>query len=73
MQPYNGSIKAKLCDGQTVYSAKKIKEAVWGVVRHYFPNTSRTVDAVWREQARIQFRSKLGMLPASMSGEKWHQ
>lgn len=59
---YNGSIKAKLCDGQSVYSAKKIEEAVLEVVRYYFQNISRTVDAVWREQARIQLRSKLGTL-----------
>ena len=59
---YNGSIKAKLCDGLTVYSAKKIEEAVLEVVRCYFQNISRTVDAVWREQARIQLRSKLGTL-----------
>ena len=57
---YNGSIKAKLCDGQSVYSAKKIEEAVLEAVRHYFQNIFRTVDAVWREQAKIQLRSKLG-------------
>ena len=59
---YNGSIKAKMCDGQTVYSAKKIEDAVLEVVQHYFQNISRTVDAVWREQVKIQLRSKLGSL-----------
>ena len=59
---YNGSIKAKMCDGQTVYSAKKIEDAVLEVVQHYFQNISRTVDAVWREQVKIQLRSKLGTL-----------
>lgn len=57
---YNGSVKAKLCDGQTVYSAKKIESAVLEVVRQYFSNVAQTVDAVWREQARIQLRSKIG-------------
>ncbi|MBQ7844754.1 MAG: hypothetical protein IJ392_01235 [Clostridia bacterium] len=32
------------------------------VVQHYFQNISRTVDAVWREQVKIQLRSKLGTL-----------
>ncbi len=59
---YNGSIKAKMCDGQTVYSAKKIEDAVLEVVQHYFQNISQTVDAVWREQVKIQLRSKLGTL-----------
>ena len=59
---YNGSIKAKMCDGQTVYSAKKIEDAVLEVVQHYFQNISRTVDAVWREQVKLQLRSKLGTL-----------
>ena len=51
-----------MCDGQSVYSAKKIEDAVLEVVRNYFQNISRTVDAVWREQVKIQLRSKLGTL-----------
>ena len=39
-----------MCDGQSVYCAKKIEEAMLEVVRHYFQNISRKVDAVWRER-----------------------
>lgn len=40
------------------------------VVRHYFQNISRKVDAVWREQARIQLRSKLGTLIKQTEAER---
>ena len=56
---YNGSVKAKLCDGQAVYSAAKIESAVLDVVHQYFHSLSRTVDDVWQEQARRQLRSRL--------------
>lgn len=46
---YNGSVKAKLCDGQAVYSAAKIESAVLDVVHQYFHSLSRTVDDVWQE------------------------
>ena len=55
---YNGAVKAKNCDGQTVYSAQKIETAVLEVVRQYFHSISCTVDDVWKEQAKIQLRSK---------------
>ena len=55
----NGSVKAKLCDGQAVYSAAKIESAVLDVVHQYFHSLSRTVDDVWQEQARRQLRSRL--------------
>ncbi len=55
---YNGSVKAKGCDGQRVYSAKKIEEAVLEIVQQYFHSITRTVDSVWKEQARRQLRSK---------------
>lgn len=57
---YNGAVKAKQCDGQSVYSAMKIEGAVLEVIRQYFNNFQRSVDAVWREQARRQLRSKQG-------------
>lgn len=57
---YNGSVKAKHCDGQSVYSAAKIESAVLEVVRQYFGNFQQTIDSVWKEQARRQLRSKQG-------------
>ena len=57
---YNGSVKAKNCDGQSVYSAAKIESAVLEVVRQYFSNFHRSIDSVWKEQARRQLRSKQG-------------
>lgn len=56
---YNGSVKAKLCDGQAVYSAAKIESAVLDVVHKYFRSLSRTVNDVWQEQARRQLRSRM--------------
>lgn len=56
---YNSSVKAKLCDGQAVYSAAKIESAVLDVVHQYFHSLSRTVDDVWQEQARRHLRSRL--------------
>ena len=55
---YNGSIDAKECDGQTVYSAKKIEGAVLEVVRGYFNTIQSSMDVVWKEQARRQLRSR---------------
>ena len=58
---YNGTVKAKHCDGQSVYSAMKIEKAVLEVVRQYFRNITQTVDGVWKEQAKIQLRSKINV------------
>lgn len=55
---YNGSIRAKHCDGQTVYSAQRIEEAVQEVVRQYFSRITASVDGVWREQTKAQIRSR---------------
>ena len=55
---YNGSVKAKGCGGQSVYSALKIETAVLEIVREYFHHISTTMESVWQEQARIQLRSK---------------
>lgn len=55
---YNGSVKAKGCGGQSVYSAMKIEAAVLEIVREYFHHISNTMESVWQEQARIQLRSK---------------
>ena len=54
---YNGSIDAKECDGQTVYSARKIEAAVLEIVRGYFNSFQSAVDTVWQEQAKRQLRS----------------
>ena len=55
---YNGSTDAKECDGQTVYSAKKIEDAVLEIVRGYFTSIRESVNSVWREQAKRQMRSR---------------
>ena len=55
---YNGSVKAKGCGGQSLYSAMKIEAAVLEIVREYFHHISTTMESVWQEQARIQLRSK---------------
>lgn len=55
---YNGSVKAKGCGGQSVYSAMKIETAVLEIVREYFHHISTMMESVWQEQARIQLRSK---------------
>ena len=53
---YNGSIKAKNCAGQTVYSAMKIEGAVLPVVRDYFATVNQAVDDEWKAQARKRLR-----------------
>lgn len=54
---YNGAVKAKQCDGLTVYSAIKIESAVMEVVYDYFSQMKETVDDVWREDARKALRN----------------
>lgn len=53
---YNGATKAKGCDGQRTYSAARVEAAVLETVHQYFRHFSNAVDAVWKEQARIQLR-----------------
>ncbi len=53
---YNGSIKAKNCAGQTVYSAAKIEGAVLPDVRQYFETINQDVDCEWKAQARKRLR-----------------
>ncbi len=55
---YNGTVKAKDCAGQSVYSAAKIEAAVLEVIRRYFIDIQKSVDTVWQEQAKRQMRSK---------------
>lgn len=55
---YNWSTDAKECDGQAIYSAKKIEATVLEIVHDYFHSFQTSVDAVWKEQARRQMRSK---------------
>ncbi len=54
---YNGAVKAKQCDGLSVYSAIKIESAVMEVVYDYFSQMKETVDDVWREDARKALRN----------------
>ena len=55
---YNGSIKAKGCDGQSVYSAAKIETEVLNVVHQYFNGITGTIDSVWTEQASRQMKNR---------------
>jgi len=54
---FNHQIKAKGCNGQTVYSAKKLDDAVMEVARQYFRDIQQTVDSVWKEQARTRIKN----------------
>ena len=56
---YNGSVKAKNCEGQSVYSAAKIESAVLEIVHQYFQNITDTVSSVWEEQARTQLKNRM--------------
>ena len=56
---YNGSVKAKNCEGQSVYSAAKIESAVLEIVHQYFRNITDTVSSVWEEQARTQLKNRM--------------
>ncbi|MBQ6045952.1 MAG: recombinase zinc beta ribbon domain-containing protein, partial [Bacteroidales bacterium] len=56
---YNGSIKAKNCTGQTVYSAAKIEKAVLPIVRQYFATINQAVDDEWKKQTRQRFRDSI--------------
>jgi hypothetical protein len=55
---YNGSVKAKNCAGQTVYSAKKIEAAVLQILHQFFSDIQQSVDMVWRERVRQQIRKR---------------
>ena len=55
---YNGSVKAKNCEGQTVYSARKIESTVLHIVHQFFKDIQQSVDLVWRERVRQQLRNK---------------
>ena len=57
---YNGATKAKGCDGQRTYSAQKIEEAVLEIVRQYFSHFGKSVDAIWKEQQRLQIKQGSG-------------
>ena len=66
---YNGSVKAKECDGQTVYSAVRIEKAVLEVVHQYFQTISQTVDSVWKEQGEAATAQQAGRTAESRTGE----
>ena len=50
---YNGSVKAKGCGGQSVYSAMKIEAAVLEIVREYFHHISTTMEEVCGKSRRV--------------------
>jgi len=53
---YNGETKAKHCEGQTVYSAAKIEDAVLTDVSQYFATINSAVDIEWKARARKRLR-----------------
>ena len=56
---YNKQTKAKNCQGQTVYSARKIEKAVKSALNDYFKNIRFSVNSEWREKAREHFAKLL--------------
>lgn len=66
---YNGAVKAKNCQGQTVYAAAKIDQAVIEVVRQYFKHITQTVNSVWKDQARAKLRSKVAAQVRAVQAE----
>lgn len=57
---YNGATKAKGCDGQRTYSAARIEKAVLEIVHQYFSHFGESMDAVWKEQQRLQIKQGSG-------------
>lgn len=57
---YNGATKAKGCDGQRTYSAARIEKAVLEIVHQYFSHFGASMDAVWKEQQRLQIKQGSG-------------
>ncbi len=57
---YNGATKAKGCDGQRTYSAARIEKAVLEIVHQYFSHFGGSMDAVWKEQQRLQIKQGSG-------------
>lgn len=57
---YNGATKAKGCDGQRTYSAARIEKAVLEIVHQYFSHFGESMDAVWKEQQRLQIKQRSG-------------
>lgn len=55
---FNAAIKAKGCDGQSVYSAIKVEGAVLKVVHQYFDSITGTIADVWQEQASRQMKNR---------------
>jgi len=66
---YNGTIDARECDGQTVYSAKKIEDEIDRVIHRYFDSVKSAVDSIWKEQARRQKESSTLSLIKRCEGE----
>ena len=55
---YNGAIKAKNCNGQSVYSAKIVEGAALPIIRQYFLTINQAVDDEWQKQTRKRLRDK---------------
>ena len=56
---YTKANKAKHCEGQYVYSAKKIETIVLQALNEYFLNVLQNVDSEWREKARAFFVNRV--------------
>ena len=53
-------MQRKGCDGQRTHSAQKIEEAVLEIVRQCFSHFGKSVDAIWKEQQRLQIKQGSG-------------
>ncbi len=54
---YNRAMNSKACAGQTVYSGKRLDEAVTEIAHTYFSGLRETVDSAWEERARKHLRT----------------
>ena len=54
---YNGAVAAKGCDGLTVYSAKRIENAVEEAISGFFSQIQSEIHAVWTSKDHKQIRT----------------
>lgn len=50
-------VRAKHCEGQAVYSAKKVDAAVIEIVSNYLRSLTGSINSAWERNARLQMRS----------------
>lgn len=55
-------IRAKNCEGQSVYSAKKVDAAVIEIVSNYLRSLTGSISSAWERNARLQMRSNNAVL-----------